>query len=42
LDTDKASIPFWGFVAMLVAIDIYHNNKKEIAEEEEMVSASLN
>lgn len=29
LDTDKASVPFWGFIAMLVAIDIYHNNKKE-------------
>ena len=24
LDTDKASVPFWGFIAMLVAIDIYH------------------
>ena len=29
LDTDKASVPFWGFIAMLVAIDLYHNNKKE-------------
>ncbi len=25
LDTDKASIPFWGFIAVLVAVDIYHN-----------------
>lgn len=24
LDTDKASIPFWGFIAILVSIDIYH------------------
>lgn len=24
LDTDKASVPFWGFIAMLVSIDIYH------------------
>ena len=24
LDTDKASVPFWGFMAILVAIDIYH------------------
>ena len=24
LDTDKASIPFWGFIAILVAIDLYH------------------
>ena len=26
LDTDKASIPFWGFLAMLVCIDVYHKN----------------
>jgi putative inorganic carbon (HCO3(-)) transporter len=25
LDTDKASVPFWGFVAILVALDVYHN-----------------
>lgn len=24
LDTDKASIPFWGFIAMFVALDVYH------------------
>lgn len=24
LDTDKASVPVWGFIAMLVAIDVYH------------------
>ena len=24
LDTDKASVPFWGFIAMLVTIDVYH------------------
>lgn len=29
LDTDKASVPFWGFIAMLVAIDIYHKKSKE-------------
>jgi len=27
LDTDKASVPFWGFIAVLVAIDIYHKDK---------------
>ncbi len=27
LDTDKASAPFWGFTALLVAIDVYHLNK---------------
>ena len=26
LDSDKASVPFWGFIAVLVAIDIYHKN----------------
>lgn len=24
LDTDKASVPFWGFLAMLVCIDVYY------------------
>lgn len=28
LDLDKASIPFWGFTAILVAIDLYH--KKDV------------
>lgn len=26
LDTDKASIPFWGFIALLVCIDVYHKD----------------
>jgi len=29
LDTDKASIPFWGFTAVLVAIDLWHKNQKK-------------
>ncbi len=30
LDTDKASVPFWGFTAIIVAMDLYHSgNKKE-------------
>jgi putative inorganic carbon (hco3(-)) transporter len=29
LDTDKASVPFWGFIAILVAIDVYHKNRVE-------------
>ncbi|MBX7050631.1 MAG: O-antigen ligase family protein [Flavobacteriales bacterium] len=33
LDTDKASIPFWGFMAILVAIDIYHTKKPEQKEQ---------
>lgn len=32
LDTDKASAPFWGFVAAIVAIEVYHT-KKEKKEE---------
>ncbi|MBN2892946.1 MAG: O-antigen ligase family protein [Bacteroidales bacterium] len=27
LDTDKLAIPFWGFAAVLVALDIYHIKK---------------
>ena len=29
LDTDKASVPFWGFTAIIVAIDLYHRNKTQ-------------
>jgi len=29
LDTDKASVPFWGFMAVLVAVDLYHKNRRE-------------
>ncbi len=29
LDSDKASVPVWGFMAILVAIDIYHNQNSE-------------
>jgi O-antigen ligase len=36
LDTDKASVPFWGFTAMLVAMDLYHSGGKA----EETVSDS--
>jgi putative inorganic carbon (hco3(-)) transporter len=28
LDTDKASVPFWGFIAMLVTIDLYYRRNK--------------
>ncbi len=27
LDTDKASVPFWGFTAMIVVIDVYYSKK---------------
>jgi O-antigen ligase len=29
LDTDKASVPFWGFIGILVAMDLFHLRKKE-------------
>jgi putative inorganic carbon (hco3(-)) transporter len=29
LDTDKASVLFWGFAAILVAIDIYHSQQPQ-------------
>jgi O-antigen ligase len=28
LDTDKASVPFWGFLAMLVCIDVYYREQE--------------
>ncbi|MBR2770471.1 MAG: hypothetical protein IKD78_00410, partial [Bacteroidales bacterium] len=32
LDTDKASVPFWGFTALLVAIDVYYSDDKSKTE----------
>jgi hypothetical protein len=29
LDTDKAAVPFWGFIAIIVALDIYHNEEEK-------------
>ena len=34
LDTDKISVVFWGYTAMLVAMDVYHRDAKE----EEIIS----
>jgi putative inorganic carbon (hco3(-)) transporter len=31
LDTDKLSVPFWGFTAIIVAIDIYSRNNKNLS-----------
>jgi putative inorganic carbon (hco3(-)) transporter len=28
LDTDKAAVPFWGFIAIITALDIYHSGKQ--------------
>jgi O-antigen ligase len=42
LDTDKASVPFWGFIAMLVAIDLYNNKiLKEEPLKEKVTGAEL-
>jgi O-antigen ligase len=35
LDTDKLSALFWGFTAMLVAMDVYHKDEKELGDGEE-------
>lgn len=32
LDTDKLSVPFWGFTAMIVAIDLYSRRQESAAE----------
>lgn len=32
LDTDKLSVPVWGFMAVLVALDVYGVNQEEIPE----------
>lgn len=37
LDTDKASAPFWGFIAIIVALDVYHKN----SEKQKEVSAEI-
>jgi len=34
LDTDKLSVPFWGFVAVIVALDTYHTNEDHKQVEE--------
>ena len=34
LDSDKLSVPFWGFIAIIVALDTYHIDEEEILEEE--------
>jgi O-antigen ligase len=32
LDTDKASVPVWGFLAMILALDIFHTTKRQEVE----------
>ena len=35
LDTDKASVPFWGFIAILVALDIKNSEEESASSEQE-------
>jgi len=37
LDTDKMSVPFWGLIAALVAIDLFHDEQAEIMEEKKLL-----
>jgi len=37
LDTDKASIPFWSFTAILVSVDIFHASKKTTAQDSQVI-----
>lgn len=30
LDTDKASVPFWGFTAIIVAVDVFYRKKEPV------------
>jgi hypothetical protein len=34
LDTDKASVPFWGFTGILVAMELYHSRESEVKSRE--------
>lgn len=40
LDTDKASVPFWAFIGMIVALDLYHKNEKVPVEEPEKMEGT--
>ena len=35
LDTDKASVPFWGFIAILVALDLYYLPENNLGDEKD-------
>jgi O-antigen ligase len=32
LDTDKLSVPFWGFIAVIAALDVFHTNNEDREE----------
>lgn len=37
LDQDKASVPFWSMIAMIVALDVYHNRRGKSENAETLV-----
>ncbi|MGR6087281.1 MAG: O-antigen ligase family protein [Arcticibacter sp.] len=36
LDTEKASVPYWGFIAAIVALDIYHSRRANKPEDKQL------
>jgi O-antigen ligase len=40
LDTDKASAPFWGFIAAIVALDVYHTRTAKQIEQDDSLEPS--
>ncbi len=36
LDSDKASVPVWGFMAMLLAMDVFYNEKTKMSDNNEI------
>jgi putative inorganic carbon (hco3(-)) transporter len=34
LDTDKASVPFWGFIGMIVAMDLYQSRQSAVSSQQ--------
>lgn len=37
LDTDKASVPFWGFIAILVTLDLFYSDKSDDELDQEIM-----
>ncbi len=36
LDTDKAAVPFWSFLAILTAMDIFHSKENALPDDQQM------
>lgn len=41
LDTDKASVPFWAYFAMIVAMDLYHKNERDTTQNRKSIEDYL-